>query len=100
MQVGEDLQLLVEHIADEAQAVGGEVVLYLAVDAVFVNALAQQFADDDEDVGVVAVEGEEARIGRHASIEVFGSGKGQFVGLAQGVEEAEEQFAGAAQFGV
>ena len=71
MQVGENLQFLVKHIANEFQAVGRIVVLNLSVDGIFVNPLAQQFADDDEEVGVIAVECEEACVGCHACIEVL-----------------------------
>ena len=97
MEFGEHLQLLIQHIAHQLQAVGRIVVLYVAVDAVLVNTLSQQLADDDKNVWVITIKGEKARVRCHACIDVFGSGKGEVLQFVHCVQQTENQLARTAQ---
>ena len=98
--LGEETHLLVEGIAHHAQAPLGVVVEDATVDVVLVDAVLEQTADDVEDVGTVAVEGEGARVGHHAAIEAGGCLLAQVRLAVQGFDEGIDELAGGRGIGL
>ena len=62
-------QLLVHHIAHQADAVLTVVMIDIAVDLILVDVLREQLADDGEDHRTAGVVGEPTRIRHHATID-------------------------------
>ena len=73
MRLRYDIEFLAHHMSSHTNAPLAEIVVYVAVDLVFVEAFGEQKADDIVDIGVGAVECERASIGHHAAVD--GRGK-------------------------
>ena len=94
MMLGEHAHLLVENIAHEAEAPFGVVVEHLIVDAVLVDILLQQEADDEVEVLSAGSVGEVAGVGHETGVEALAGRLAEVVVVAHGVDEAEHNLAG------
>ena len=92
MELGKSLQLLVEYVTEKFDTVWREVVLYAAVDGILVYTLTDQFAEDNEDIGVIAVVGEKASVGGKSNIKSLCPSEGERVKSADLLDNAEDKF--------
>ena len=68
----ENLHLFIQDVSHQAETVFGMVIEDPTIDFVLVNALGQQFADNQIDFPIVGIEGETSRIGHHPCVNTFG----------------------------
>ena len=54
-------------------------MVHVAIDLVLVDALGEQFTDNEEDVGIVRIVGKTSRIGHHATVDWYSEGLLQLV---------------------
>ena len=91
MVFGIDLHLG-QYMSHQAQAAFRIGVEHLAVDGVLVDALGEQFADDEVDFAVVGVVGKAARVGHHAGVDAFGRFLGDVAEVSHAADQAEDEF--------
>ena len=96
VELGQIDQLLVHHIAHQADTVFRVVVIDVAVDAILVDVLGEQFANDEVDLRTGAVVEESARVGHHAAVDGNGKAFVETVEASQLPDDAEHELASAA----
>ena len=88
-------QLLVHHIAHQADAILRVVVEHVAIDAVLVDTLGEQLADDEVDFRTRTVVGKATCIGHHTAIHRHSKRLVEHIEIAHLPSDTEHQFAGA-----
>ena len=98
MIIGQNLKFFVQHIAHEPETFCSKIIVYATHYAILVNALTEQFGDDIEHIGIIAVVRKTARISVHAGIDILSSSLREHTHLIQCHHNTEQKFACATTF--
>ncbi len=95
----EDVQAAMHEIAAETNGRLTVIVEHAPINLILVDALCQQQPDDGVKLRTRRIIGKSARVGHHAAINGCGGSLGKCFETAQLMDDAKDDFAGAAQFG-
>ena len=99
MELGQIDEFLVHDVAHQTDAVFGVVVIDVTIDAVFVDVLREQFADDEEDLWASGIERESARICHHATVDGSGEMPAEVFETVELPDDTEHELTGATGLG-